>query len=134
MHRKCPPHDVHPGVFVELCKAFALTRVLNVDDQHRHGRRSANKEACAGVPITASNEEKPITAAGLREHDPLRQHSILVNAHDMVFGTASTGFTVADGIVCPRNHGIRWTAVTHEGMEVSPHRRHGQRSDEGGRQ
>ena len=32
----------------------------------------------------------------------MRQHSILVNAHDMVFGTPSTGFTVADGIVCPR--------------------------------
>ena len=87
-----------------------------------------------GVPIEVLNEEKPITVAGLREHDALHQHSILVNAHDMVLGAPSIGFTVVDGTVCPRNHGIQWTAATHEGMEVSPHRRHGERSDEGGRQ
>ena len=125
VHCKFSPHHIHPGVSMELCKAVALTLLVHVDHQHRHCRRNAQVAWCVRMGRRPTDEEKAIAIAGRREYDALHHCPTPTHAHDRVFCLPRTAFTIIDGTVCPHNHGLRWTTVAHEGIEVSPHRRHG---------
>ena len=125
VHCKLSPHQVHPGVVMELCKALALQRVFHVDHQHRYCRRKAYK-TWRGLTGWLNRDER-IIVARQRENNPLHHRSILTHAHDMVLCLPRAAFTAAHSTVSPRYHGIRWAAIAHKDIEVSPHRRHGVR-------